>query len=146
MTQKKSRATPISGNGCENYTIERVELPQIKTRWMRNAFVNDSRCNCGCDCGCRGRACWTLPPGSNFPSAEGSSVLDPYSERSLGAQRRWRGVVCPIVFVFLSACGRSLTPSLVIAVNAGVEGDALKAAAREWSAAQSVRAEIIDLP
>ena len=73
-------------------------------------------------------------------------MLDPYSERSLGAQRRWRGVVCPIVFVFLSACGRSSTPSLVIAVNAGVEGDALKAAAREWSAAQSVRAEIIDLP
>src|SRR2546428_10590485 len=115
MTQKKSRATPISGNGCENYTIERVELPQIKTRWMRNAFVDDPRCsfgcscgcNCGCDGGCRGRACSTLPAGSNFPSAEGSSVLDAYSERSLGAQRRWRGVVCQIVFVFLSACGRS---------------------------------------
>src|SRR5262249_60376960 len=47
---------------------------------------------------------------------------------------------------FSIACRRNSTPSLVIAVNAGVEGDALKAAAREWSAAHSVQAEIIDLP
>ena len=46
----------------------------------------------------------------------------------------------------LAGCGHSDAPSLVIAVNAGVEGDALKAAAREWGAAHSVHTEIIDLP
>src|SRR5580700_1127935 len=45
----------------------------------------------------------------------------------------------------LAGCSPS-GPSLVVAVNAGVEGDALKAAAREWGAAHSVHAEIIDLP
>src|ERR1043166_1895232 len=104
MTQKKSRATPIAGNSCENYTIERVELPQMKRRCVRHTFVDDPRCSC------MGRAYSTLPvAGSNFPSADRSRVLDPpYNpERRLGAQRMWRGVVCPIVFVFLSACSRS---------------------------------------
>ncbi len=51
----------------------------------------------------------------------------------------------PIVFL-IADCGHSDSPSLVIAVNAGVEGDALKAAAREWGATHSVHTEIVDLP
>ena len=51
-----------------------------------------------------------------------------------------------LLFVgLLAGCGGS-GPSLVIAVNAGVEGDALKAAAREFGAAQSLKVEIVDLP
>ena len=45
----------------------------------------------------------------------------------------------------LAGCGNS-PPSLVVAVNAGVEGDALKTAAREFGAAQSLAVEIVDLP
>jgi len=47
--------------------------------------------------------------------------------------------------IFLAGCGSS-PPSLVVAVNAGVEGDALKAAAREFGATQSLQVEIVDLP
>jgi len=46
---------------------------------------------------------------------------------------------------FLAGCGSS-PPSLVVAVNAGVEGDALKAAAREFGSMQSLQVEIVDLP
>jgi multiple sugar transport system substrate-binding protein len=47
--------------------------------------------------------------------------------------------------IFLAGCGGA-PPSLVVAVNAGVEGDALKAAAREFGSAQSLQVEIVDLP
>ena len=46
----------------------------------------------------------------------------------------------------LAGCHSQSGPSLVVAVNAGVEGDALTAAAREWGGAHSVRTEIVDLP
>src|SRR5258708_7906116 len=58
------------------------------------------------------------------------------------------GILPHIVWCFiiaLAGCGGS-PPSLVVAVNAGVEGDALKAAAREYGAAQSLNVEIVDLP
>jgi multiple sugar transport system substrate-binding protein len=52
-----------------------------------------------------------------------------------------------VIAALLAGCGSAPTaPTLVIAVNAGVEGDALKSAAREWAAAHSVHPEIIDLP
>jgi multiple sugar transport system substrate-binding protein len=57
-----------------------------------------------------------------------------------------KGLLYLPIALLLGGCGHSDAPSLVIAVNAGVEGDALKTAAREWSAAHSVDAEIIDLP
>ncbi len=57
-----------------------------------------------------------------------------------------RALACLLAALLLTGCRNTGAPSLVIAVNAGVEGDALKAAAREWSAAHSIRAEIIDLP
>jgi len=50
-----------------------------------------------------------------------------------------------VALCFLTGCGGS-PPSLVVAVNAGVEGDALKAAAREFGSAQSLDVEIVDLP
>jgi len=50
-----------------------------------------------------------------------------------------------VALCFLAGCGGS-PPSLVVAVNAGVEGDALKAAAREFGLAQSLKVEIVDLP
>jgi len=45
----------------------------------------------------------------------------------------------------LSSCGKS-GPSLVIAVNAGVEGSALKAAAQQWAEQKGIRAEVVELP
>src|SRR5260221_657553 len=45
----------------------------------------------------------------------------------------------------LAGCGGA-PPSLVVAVNAGVEGDALKAAAREYGSVHSLDVEIVDLP
>jgi multiple sugar transport system substrate-binding protein len=49
--------------------------------------------------------------------------------------------------VLLAACGRtSSSPALTIAINAGVEGDALKAAANEWGALNRTRVEIVELP
>ncbi len=52
----------------------------------------------------------------------------------------------PLVFVcLLASCGKT-TPSLVIAVNAGVEGSALKAAAQQWAAQKGMRAEVVELP
>jgi len=58
-----------------------------------------------------------------------------------------RACWAPLLTALLTGCGNSPSvSSLVIAVNAGVEGDSLKAAAREWAATHSVRAEIIDLP
>ena len=49
------------------------------------------------------------------------------------------------VFCLLS-CGHSSQRSLTIAVNAGVEGTALKLAAGEWGAARGVHVEVVELP
>jgi multiple sugar transport system substrate-binding protein len=46
----------------------------------------------------------------------------------------------------LAACNRTPDRSLTIAVNAGVEGTALKTAAKEWGAAHGVHIEVIELP
>jgi multiple sugar transport system substrate-binding protein len=48
---------------------------------------------------------------------------------------------------FLTAsCSHSGGRSLTIAVNAGVEGTALKTAAHEWGASHGVRIEVVELP
>ena len=44
-----------------------------------------------------------------------------------------------------AACTKP-APGLTIAINAGVEGDALKAAAQEWSEKHGTRVEIVELP
>jgi multiple sugar transport system substrate-binding protein len=46
----------------------------------------------------------------------------------------------------LAGCSRSSERSLIIAVNAGVEGSALKSAAQEWGAAKGVKVEVVELP
>src|SRR3981189_1125888 len=50
-----------------------------------------------------------------------------------------------LLAALLAGCGGSPS-ALVVAVNAGVEGDTLKAAAREFGAAKSLQVEIVDLP
>jgi multiple sugar transport system substrate-binding protein len=47
---------------------------------------------------------------------------------------------------FGSACSRAPEKSLTIAVNAGVEGTALKTAAKEWGDAHATRIEVVELP
>jgi len=44
------------------------------------------------------------------------------------------------------SCNRGSERSLIVAVNAGVEGTALKLAANEWGAAHGVRIEVVELP
>lgn len=46
----------------------------------------------------------------------------------------------------LCACSRSSQKSLTIAVNAGVEGTALKMAAQEWGAGHGIHVEVVELP
>src|SRR6266851_2490536 len=46
----------------------------------------------------------------------------------------------------LAACSRTSERSLIIAVNAGVEGSALKSAAQEWGAAKGVKVEVAEWP
>ena len=46
---------------------------------------------------------------------------------------------------FLLSC-RAPGKSLTVAVNAGVEGTALKTAAKEWGAAHDVRVDVVELP
>jgi multiple sugar transport system substrate-binding protein len=46
----------------------------------------------------------------------------------------------------LAACSRTPERSLIIAVNAGVEGTALKTAAKEWGSARGVHVEVVELP
>ena len=49
--------------------------------------------------------------------------------------------------LWLAACGSGSAPrALTIAVNAGVEGTALKAAAKTWGAASNVPIEVVELP
>lgn len=50
------------------------------------------------------------------------------------------------VFGLLCSCSRVPQRSLTIAVNAGVEGTALKSAAQEWGAAHGVHIEVVELP
>ncbi len=56
-----------------------------------------------------------------------------------------RGCVCVIAMMLLAGCGNEPS-ALTIAINAGVEGDALKAAAGEWGARNRTRVEIVELP
>ena len=56
--------------------------------------------------------------------------------------RLW--VLCGLVL--LAACNRAPRRSLTIAVNAGVEGTALKTAAQEWGADRGVHVEVVELP
>jgi multiple sugar transport system substrate-binding protein len=46
----------------------------------------------------------------------------------------------------LPGCNRTSERSLTIAVNAGVEGTALKTAAKEWGSARGIRVEVVELP
>src|SRR5580704_12049297 len=48
--------------------------------------------------------------------------------------------------LWLAACNRTPEKTLTVAVNAGVEGTALKLAAREWGAACGVHVEVVELP
>src|SRR5579863_2912327 len=48
--------------------------------------------------------------------------------------------------VLLASCNRTPEKTLTVAVNAGVEGTALKLAAREWGAARGVHVEVVELP
>src|SRR5580704_3346957 len=48
--------------------------------------------------------------------------------------------------LWLAACNRAPEKTLTVAVNAGVEGTALKLAAKEWGAARGVRIEVVELP
>src|SRR5579885_1111102 len=45
-----------------------------------------------------------------------------------------------------ASCNRAPEKSLTIAVNAGVEGTALKTAAKEWGSAHGTRIEVVELP
>ena len=56
--------------------------------------------------------------------------------------RLW--ILCGLVL--LAACNRAPRRSLTIAVNAGVEGTALKTAAQEWGADRGVHVEVVELP
>ncbi|MBZ5604755.1 MAG: ABC transporter substrate-binding protein [Acidobacteriia bacterium] len=53
--------------------------------------------------------------------------------------------LAPVVWL-LCSCNRAPEKSLTIAVNAGVEGTALKTAAKEWGAAHGVKIEVVELP
>ncbi len=56
--------------------------------------------------------------------------------------RLW--ILCGLVL--LAACNRAPRRSLTIAVNAGVEGTALKTAAQEWGTDRGVHVEVVELP
>jgi multiple sugar transport system substrate-binding protein len=52
-----------------------------------------------------------------------------------------------VTLVLLAGCSRpDSNKALTIAVNAGVEGSALKAAAREWGELRNTRIEVVELP
>src|SRR5271156_2259879 len=55
-------------------------------------------------------------------------------------------VLLVLMLCAVAACNRTPGKSLTIAVNAGVEGTALKLAANEWGAAHGVRIEVVELP
>ncbi len=56
-------------------------------------------------------------------------------------------MVAVLATTLLAACSRDgSNKTLTIAVNAGVEGSALKAAAREWGELRKTRIEVVELP
>jgi multiple sugar transport system substrate-binding protein len=56
-------------------------------------------------------------------------------------------VLLSVALALLAGCARSgSNKTLTIAVNAGVEGSALKAAAREWGELRNTRIEVVELP
>ena len=64
------------------------------------------------------------------------------------AVRRTVAAICVSCFLLFSSCQRSIDPSkqLTLAVNSGVEGDALKQAARDYEAQTGVRINIAEFP
>src|SRR5208282_6188203 len=55
--------------------------------------------------------------------------------------------VLSVAWMMLAACSRSgANKTLTIAVNAGVEGSALKTAAQEWGELRHTRIEVVELP
>ena len=63
-----------------------------------------------------------------------------------GWMRRTRDrLLTAVALLFIAACSKA-PPSLTIAINAGVEGDALKAAALEWGDKSGTRVEVVELP
>lgn len=56
-----------------------------------------------------------------------------------------RAYTCIIAAALLVGCGNE-PPALTIAINAGVEGNALKAAAAEWGVRNRMRVDIVELP
>ena len=71
--------------------------------------------------------------------------MDVDGRRSRSLYQRLSASICGSLLL-LAACTRSTNGSLTLAINAGVEGDALRAAAREFGAARSVRVEVLELP
>jgi multiple sugar transport system substrate-binding protein len=51
-----------------------------------------------------------------------------------------------LFLALLVGCNRIPDKTLTIAVNAGVEGTALRAAAKEWGAAHATKVEVVELP
>ena len=60
-------------------------------------------------------------------------------------RRMLNRLLMAVVLLLLSGCDKSARP-LTIAINAGVEGDALKAAAQEWGDKSGVRVDVVELP
>src|SRR6185503_508069 len=58
--------------------------------------------------------------------------------------RGWR--LLPFALLLAACGGAGSRPSLTIAINAGVAGDAVTAAATEWAARNATRLEIVELP
>jgi len=52
----------------------------------------------------------------------------------------------PVLLFLLAGCAPKPTSTLTIAINAGVEGDALKAAAVEWGDKSGTQVEVVELP
>lgn len=63
---------------------------------------------------------------------------------------RWSHLIVAIPILLAAGCSRGpggrSGPRLVVAINAGVEGDALKAAARDYQQSAGVRMDVVELP
>lgn len=60
---------------------------------------------------------------------------------------RWLSLLgCLLGLLWWPGCRREAGPQLTLAVNAGVEGDALKAAAADYSQQAGIRLQIVELP
>ena len=78
------------------------------------------------------------------------AALESARETTLGRGRlarsgMTRAYTCIIAAALLVGCGNE-PPALTIAINAGVEGNALKAAAAEWGVRNRMRVDIVELP